>query len=384
MRILPLLALGLFPVGRCAAQEPWLAEVPSAQKVATAYQSGASRLGAAKAAEAMYALTNVIGSLGGAGGLSPAAQGRIAELNAGQQAVLNAQYEKDRETYKVHQCEQAYAESPEFHRELLDQFFSPQWISTWGPKLDVRRWKRPLAMPAGTRPPANLLPACGPGPSQVAGNASAAPGRTESGPAAAEADGLKRMAAKDYKGARTAFRAAIAADPKRAPAFVYLGDTWYQEMLALAGGKDSVAYSRAFDLAWDSSSAAWAHAVALKPQDAKLLVDIGDRQRELDPSTGYEAYSQALDLKPDAQVQSKAWAGLGWMARFLTMEKDALTYFNNAARLDWKNADAAWGLGLSLAKAGAKGPAMAQYRKLLQLGDTMKANSVLEEINTPR
>ena len=163
MRIVPLLALGAFHVARCAAQEPWLAEVPTAQKVATAYKADASRLGAAKAAEAMYALTNVIGSLGGTGVLSPAAQGRMAELNAGQQAVLDAQYEKDRETYKVHQCEQAYAESPEFHRELLDQFFSPQWISTYGPRLDVRRWKKPLALPAGTRPRSDLLPACGPG-----------------------------------------------------------------------------------------------------------------------------------------------------------------------------------------------------------------------------
>ncbi len=515
MRTVALLLLALVCAARTAAQEPWLTEVPTAQKVAGTYQADASRLGAAKAAEAMYALTNVIGSLSGPAGLSPAAKGRMAELSAGHEAVLNAQYEKDRETYKVAQCEQAYAESPEFHRELLDQFFSPQWISTYGPRLDVRRWKKPLALPAGTRPPADLLPACGPEPAQVAGSSppvasagaqpnrrseaielfgkgewsqaiaileplavenpddqvtlaalgtsygklgrpadavpvlrratrvatdravlvlahqqlayaslalgqrdaaieswralmvldttvargiairieqagqataaapAAGPARSESAAATAEADGLKRMAAKDYKGARKAFRAAIAADPKRASAFAHLGDTWYAEMLALAGGKDSVAYSRAFDLAWDSSSTAWEHAVALKPRDAKLLVEIGDRQRELDPSTGFEAYSQALDLKPDVSIQSRAWTGLGWMARFLTMDKDAVTYFNNAARLDWKNADAAYGLGLSLAKAGAKGPAMAQYRKLLQLGDSAKAGYLLEEINKP-
>ncbi len=508
MRTVALLLLPFVCAARTAAQEPWLPEIPTAQKVANAYQADASRLGAARAAEAMYALTNVIGSLSGPEGLSPAAKGRMAELSAGHEAVLSTQYEKDRETYKVAQCEQAYAESPEFHRELLDHFFSPQWISTYGARLDVRRWRAPLALPPGTRPAGILLPACGPGPAQVASASSppagtgaqpsrrseamklfgqgewsqaiaileplaveypddqvtltalgtsygklgrpadaapvlrratrvandravlvlahqqlayaslalgqrdaaieswralmvldttvargvairieqagqaatAAPARTESAAPTAEADGLKRMAAKDYNGARKAFRAAIAADPKRASAFAYLGDTWYAEMLALAGGKDSIAYSRAFDLAWDSSSTAWEHAVALKPQDAKLLVDIGDRQRELDPTTGYEAYSQALDLKPDVKIQSRAWVGLGWMARFMTMDKDATTYFNNAARLDWQNPEAAYGLGLSLAKSGAKGPAMAQYRKLLQL-DSTKARYLLEEIN---
>lgn len=507
MRIVPLLVLAALHagVGRCVAQEPWLAEVPTARKVADAYQAGASRLGAARAAEAMYALTNVIGSLAGTAGLSPEAKGRMAELSAGQEAVLNAQYEKDRETYKVAQCEQAYAESPEFHRELLDHFFSPQWISTYGARLDVRRWRVPLLLPPGTRPPGVLLPACGPAPAQVAttaqpsrreeavqlvtkgqyqeavaifeplaaaypddvvtltflgtsyrrlgrpadavpllrratrikttlemtvlahqqyalaslatgdrtaaveswralkvldtaiahgvevsirkadsaaaaGTTAASPVATASAAATAEAEGQKRLAAKDYKGARKSFRAAIAADPRRASAFAYLGDTWDQEMRDLAGG-DSAAYSRAFDLAWDSSTAAWQHAVELKPQDAKLLVAIGDRQRDLDPTQGFEAYAQALDLKPDAETASTAWAGLGWVARFLTMDKDAMTYFNNAARLDWKNADAAYGLGLSLAKARARGPAMAQYRKLLQLKEDAKAQSVLEEIN---
>lgn len=509
MRFAPLLALGTALASPCAAQEPWLAEIPTAARVASAYRADASRLGAAQAAEAMYALTNVIYSLGGTGGLSPAATGRVAELNAGKEAVLNVQYERDRETYKVAQCEQAYAESPEFHRRLLDHFFSPQWISTYGSRLDPRRWQKPLTLPPGTRPAGILLPACGPGPAQVA-QATAASGDTPSprargvafakaqqwdsaivvlepvaranpddvvtlvflgtsyrkvgrnadavvvlrratqyatapqimvlahqqnamaslalgqrdaaieswralsvldttvandiaarirnagvapttatptaapSPAeASEADGIKRLAAGDYAGARKAFRAAIAAEPGRASAYAHLGDTWYEEMHALAGGKDSVAYSRAFDFAWDSSSAAWKHAVELKPQDAKLLVRIGDQQRDLNSLEGYEAYSQALDLKPDAATQSQAWAGLGWMARFMTMDKDALDYFNNAARLDWKNTDAALGLGLSLVKAGAKGPAMAQYRKLLQLGDSSKADYLLDEINNP-
>lgn len=512
MRITPLLVLGAALVSPCDAQEPWLTEIPTAARVASAYRADASRLGAAQAAEAMFALTNVIYSLSGPAGLSPAATGRVAELNAGKDAVLNVQFERDRETYKVAQCKQAYAESPEFHRQLLDHFFSPQWISAYGPRLDPRRWRKPLALPPGTRPVGILLPACGPGPAQVAQGAgpasasggtpgprargvafveaqqwdsaivaleplaranpddvvtlamlgtayrkvgrpadavvllrraaqfqsapqimvlvhqqnalaslalgqrdaaiaswraltaldttiangiaakirdagaapataaaAAAPSRAE----ALEADGLRRLAAGDYAGARTAFRAAIAAEPGRGSAFAYLGDTWYEEMRALAGGKDSVAYSRAFDLAWDSSSAAWKHAVELKPQDAKLLVRIGDHQRELDPLEGYEAYSQALDLKPDATTQSQAWTGLGWMARFMTMDKDAMDYFNNAVRLDWKNAEAAVGLGLSLAKAGAKGPAMAQYRKLLQLGDSSNAAYLLEEINKP-
>lgn len=531
------------------AQDAWFAEVPTAAKVVADYQASESRLGSARAAAALYSLTNLIGSLSGAS-FGPAAQARVAELLATKEAVLTAQAEKDRDMYQVGGCQAMYQESPEFHRELLDHFFTAQWLATYGPKLDPRRWKPALALPAGTRPTTILSPKCGAAP-VVAGreNGTPAASRIETRPAgpghkqlyagavslkagdsaaalasfreaarldpsnptayrlmgfvhygngsydsavvhfstvlllspddfltrsflgrshrmlgrhaeavealrksipsmsdprmltsahyahamsslslgqrdaaieswralsgldtssarkvaeeikksdaqkavggagatasqagaqaaALEAEGVRYLQAKDYKRARAAFHAALKVDSARPTTLYQLGIAWFEA----ADVKDSVARNVAWNLAWDSADVAWKRAVELKPNDAKLLVAIGDKQRDYYAMEGSEAYYAALELKPDAATASRAYTGLGDIALFLTDHVTGVDFFGAATRLDARNSEAAYGLGLCFAKLGRKPQAMAQYRKLVGLKEPGLAESLLKEI----
>jgi tetratricopeptide (TPR) repeat protein len=508
-------------------------------------------LGSARASAALYAFTNLIGSLSGAS-MSSAAQARIAELNAAKEAVLTAQYQKDHDIYQVGGCQAAYQDLPEFHRELLDHFFTPQWLAAYGPRLDPRRWSAALGLPTGTRPTTIQSPKCGAAPvtagqesaGQVAtanqqsrrggpahqqlyagavsfnagdstaalvafreaarldpsdpnafrlmgsvhfgrrsydsavvhlktslaldpddpatlqllgrayrvlgrheeavealrksirlftnpsmlaishyanalsslslgqreaameswralsvldtsyarkvaeeikkdaerrmagGERATAPSTAATEAAALEAEGVRYLQAKDHKRARAAFQAALKVDPARPTTLYQLGIAWFEA----ADVADTAARSVAWSLAWDSAGVAWKQAVELKPSDAKLLVAIGDAQRDYYAMEGTEAYRAALDLKPDDATASRAYTGLGWISWFLTDRLSGVNLFGAATRLDPRNAEAAYGLGLCFAKLKKKPIAMAQYRKLQALNEPELARSLLKEI----
>jgi tetratricopeptide (TPR) repeat protein len=545
MRPIGLLVVIALSAPPLEAQDAWLAEVPTAAKVVEDYQASGSRLGSARAAAALYSLTNLIGSLSGAS-FGPAAQARVAELLATKEAVLTAQAEKDRDRYQVGGCQAMYQESPEFHRELLDHFFTAQWIATYGPKLDPRRWKPALALPAGARPTTILSPECGaapvvavrgnegqgakgketrpagPGHKQLyagavslnAGDSAAAltsfreaarldpsnptayrimgyihfghgsydsalvhfstvlalspddfltrsflgrshrmlgrhaealealrksipnmsdprmltsahyahamsslslgqrdaameswralsaldtssarkvaegikkgdaqkavgeAAATASQAAALEAEGVRYMQAKDYKRARAAFHAALKIDPARPTTLYQLGVAWFEA----ADVEDTTARRVAWDLAWDSAEVAWKRAVELKPSDAKLLVAIGDKQRRYYAELGTDAYVAALELKPDVATAAQAYTGLGWISRYYGFYKQCVDDLGTATRLDYRNTEAVYGLGLCFARLGMKPQAMAQYRKLVALKEPGEAKSLLEAI----
>jgi tetratricopeptide (TPR) repeat protein len=212
----------------------------------------------------------------------------------------------------------------------------------------------------------------------VGGQPAAAPAAAASQAAALEAEGVRYLQAKDYKRARAAFHAALKVDSARPTTLYQLGVAWFEA----ADVEDTTARRVAWDLAWDSAEVAWKRAVEFKPNDAKLLVAIGDKQREYYAMEGSEAYFAALDLKPDEATASQAYTGLGWITWFFTDHVQGVDFFGVATRLDPRNADAAYGLGLCFVKLGRKPQAMAQYRKLVALKEP-QAEWLLKEINKP-
>ena len=161
--------------------------------------------------------------------------------------------------------------------------------------------------------------------------------------AALEAEGVRYLQAKDSERARVAFHAALQVDTARPTTLHQLGIAWFEA----ADVADTAARRVARDLAWESAGVAWKRAVELEPNDAKLLVAIGEAQRDYYAREGTEAFKAALGA---------------------------------AARLDPRNTEAAYGLGLCFARLTENPIAMAQYRRLKALNKPDKARVLLEEM----
>lgn len=381
----------LTPATLAAQAEPWLSEIPTAQRVATELQAGTSRMNSVRAAAAMFSIKNIFESLLYVQPPRPpsaAASARLAEIMAERERISNIQYEKDRETYKFERCKAMVDENPEFHRELLDRFFSAAWITAYGPRLDPRRWKAPLALPVGTRMTSSPHPDCGPmtvavAPAPVEARlpaAVAAVAPTPRAPVAAAGSpssgavsrmltqGNQLVDAKRYGEARKVLDSAVRLEPRNARALYLLG-------LSLQGM--NLQDSTLADL-WGQADSLYQVALALEMRDAELLVDLGDALSEF--SGQDEAYRRALALNPPPKVAARAHEGLGWFYHFLSMYNEAIPEFRAAVRLDPPNPAAVYAIGWQYVRLKQLPQARAIHRQLLGI-DATRATRLLKHID---
>jgi hypothetical protein len=173
-------------------------EVPGAQNVRDAIQSGSARDQLARQSAAAFVLGNVVRVQAGerlkSGGLTAAESARIAELEALRDAAdrdieatlpANCRGGRDcEERYAFNRCMSAYQFSPAFHRAVYDRFFNAEAQKALSPKLANAGtvWKDAIGMAPNSHPLASL-PApskeCAGGGAAVASGAGAvSPGAT--------------------------------------------------------------------------------------------------------------------------------------------------------------------------------------------------------------
>jgi hypothetical protein len=194
-RVIGLLA-ALFMSAAFGAQA--VIEVPGAQKVRDAIQSGSARDQLARQSAAAFVLGNVARVQAGerlkSGGLTAAESARIAELEALRdatdrdiEATLPANCRGGAncdERYAFNRCMSAYQLSPAFYRAVYDRFFNAEAQKALSPKLANAGtvWKDAIGMAPNSHPLASL-PApskeCAGGGAAVASGAGAvSPGAT--------------------------------------------------------------------------------------------------------------------------------------------------------------------------------------------------------------
>jgi tetratricopeptide (TPR) repeat protein len=296
---------------------------------------------------------------------SAAAKARLSELMPERDRISNIEYAKDGETYKFERCKAAVDESPEFHRELLDRFFSAAWVTAYGSRLDPRRWKAPLGLPPGTRMTGSPHPDCGPVTVAATAPASAATSATV---ARMLSQGKQHLAAERPAQARTVLDSAVRLDPRNPKALYLLGSS-LQDMAI----KDSTLKDF-----YSEGDSIFQVAFALEHRDAELLVDLGDNLAEI---SGKElAYQRALSLNPPPQLAARARTGLGWFYYFFLSYDEAIPQFQEAIRLDPPNAPAVYAVGFMHVKMSRFPQARAIHRQLLQL-DRDYATTLLKDIN---
>jgi hypothetical protein len=165
-----------------AAQSPdYLAEMPAANTVVEDMKGRTDRESAARASIALNALAAVIRSPFDASAakrpLRPLEQAKLTEYTRASAAARAAEWAKvdhrcegnDCDMYLLPRCEQGYAMSAALYRELLDRYFSPQWLTRNGERLKGTLWQEAQRLPAGTRAmqtlPATASEACTASPS---------------------------------------------------------------------------------------------------------------------------------------------------------------------------------------------------------------------------
>lgn len=379
---LPLrLALALLAPATLAAQaEPWLSEVPTAKRVTTELQAGSSRINTARAAAALFAFKNLMESLIYAPPPSPpsaAAKTRLDEMLPERDRVANAQYAKDGETYKFERCKTALDESPEFHRELLDRFFTEAWIKANGARLDPRRWKAPLGLAPGTRLTSSPHPDCGPmtvaaapAPPPPAPVPSPAPAPAASGATVTRmlTQAKQLLDAEQPAKARSVLDSAVRLAPRNPRALYLLG-------MALQGIALKDSTKKRF---FSDGDSLFTLAFNLEDKDAELLVEVAEA---LSPVSDQEkAFEKALDLDPPPKLAARAHMGLGWWSHFFAMYSQAQVDFKEAARLDPQNVEAVYAVGLMYVRMDDIPNARGIHRQLLQL-DRKYAARLLQDIN---
>jgi hypothetical protein len=175
-------------------------EVPGAQKVRDAIQSGSARDRLARQSAAAFVLGNVVRVQAGerlkSGGLTAAETARIAELEALRdaadrdiEATLPANCRNGAncdERYAFNRCMSAYQLSPAFYRAVYDRFFNAEAQKALSPKLTNAGtvWKDAIGMAPNSHPLASL-PApskeCAGGGAAVASGAGAGAGAVSPG-----------------------------------------------------------------------------------------------------------------------------------------------------------------------------------------------------------
>ncbi len=334
-RMLPVLIvlLGARPLrGQDVA---YLAEVPTAQQVAQGLAVASPRETAARRYAALFALGNLVGSGAGAAPSSQALE-RIASFTSMKNQVYEAEKQRDPTPYLLERCSQAYSESPEFQRELLDLYFTPGWQATYGPRLDPRRWKAPLAMAPGVKvtaasmsPP--MVEECGSAPAAAAPRAAVAAAPSNDPVEKQRAEARAILKAGDTVRALDAYKRMVSAYPSRPEGYVGLGYihvSQHQYALALP---------------------AWQRAADLDPADAFSLYMVGASYVNL------RRYEEAV-------------AVLRTVTR-MKATPDVLTW-------------AHYSLGFAYVKLGQRESAMESYRALAVL-DTVWASKLAVELNAP-
>ena len=213
--IIGLLAILLVPAAFGA--QP-VVEVPGAQAVRNAIQSGSARDRLARQSAAAFVLGNIVRVQAGerlkSGGLTAAESARIAELEGLRdaadrdiEATLPANCSGGRdcdERYAFNRCMSAYQFSPSFYRAIYDRFFNAEAQKALSPKLANAGtvWQGAIGMAPNSHPLASLsAPSkeCAGGGAAVANGAGAAPAGTKTVAVAAKAsehdDSVKRAKA---------------------------------------------------------------------------------------------------------------------------------------------------------------------------------------------
>lgn len=185
---------------------------------------------------------------------------------------------------------------------------------------------------------------------------------------ALRAEGKKYYDAKQYAKARTSYENLLRLAPNDGWALFELG----RSMLMIEGS-DNV----------DSMQAVWKRAVALKPTDTELLLQLGDVLYTWDPEASYTALQRVLDLKPDAATQARAHAVMGWSSFFYLDSRTADAEFREALRLDPANDEYLYDIGYNYARAGQRDAAMEVFRQLTTRNQKM-AQGLFAEMNKKR
>lgn len=173
-------------------------EVPGAEAVRDAIQSGSARDRLARQSAAAFLLGNVVRVQAGermkSGGLTAAESARIAELEALRDAAdrdieatlpANCRGGRDcEERYAFNRCMSAYQFSPAFHRAVYDRFFNAEAQKVLSPKLvnAGTMWKDAIGMAPNSHPlaslPAPSKECAGGGAAAAAGAGAVSPGTT--------------------------------------------------------------------------------------------------------------------------------------------------------------------------------------------------------------
>ena len=144
---------------------PYFSEMPTVERVTAELAIPSSkRQTAARVSHALNQLTGVIGLLSGAvqkRTMSPLEAQRVREyVLAAQQITADAEsgvdmscLEDDCERYLLPRCSAVYQFNPAATREVLDQFFSPEWQARYASRFSTGMgtvWRDAVAMPRGT------------------------------------------------------------------------------------------------------------------------------------------------------------------------------------------------------------------------------------------
>ncbi len=184
LRLIPLLLILLLPTlllsfaagpARAQSAAEAVQALPTAERVVADMGGTATRATAARSTAALQVLEGMVRGLAGPraanGRLTPAEQARLDDYTQAAAAIWAREYERKMgcegehcERYLYAQCAQSHVFSAPFYRELLDRYVPPAWQAAHVPRLQGQLWKTALALPAGTRMPAEVaqrLPCAG-------------------------------------------------------------------------------------------------------------------------------------------------------------------------------------------------------------------------------
>ncbi len=182
---------------------------------------------------------------------------------------------------------------------------------------------------------------------------------------ALRAEGRQYYKVEAYQKARGSFEKLLTLDPDDAWGLYELG----KSLLMIEGSSDT-----------DSMLVVWKRAVVLEPSDTELLLELGDALYTWDPAAADAAFERALAIAPDDVTRARAHAGMGWASYFYLNYPSALAELMKANRLDPKNDEYVYGIGLIYARDGNKAAARAVFRQLTTRNQKM-AQELMAEIN---
>jgi type IV secretion system protein VirD4 len=161
LRLLAVLAvpLALAP-GVLAQDTSYLSEMPSVNEVVKRTR-GRSRLDtAARTSMTFTQLGTIIRMISGKAQQAPEEAAKIAEYESAAKTIEEAATAKvdwscqgdDCDRYWLPRCVAAYMFSPQWRRELLDEYFSPRWQAQYSGRLNSgTAWQRGVKLPVGTK-----------------------------------------------------------------------------------------------------------------------------------------------------------------------------------------------------------------------------------------